>query len=290
MAYPDPYAQAGYAASDGGSWKDRFVTHFEGAIPLILILILAVFVAGKFGLVDLHSVPLVGGLFPAPTIKVVCVGTCSNGVKDYLASAEARTSNIMFQGELSPREGIFPGVLNNFDVVILQNEKYCDRTAREVIANKVRSGGKLIVVGDACTLVRDDRSILGWGFLMQDVTPAIIGGPTAKEEPVRRTPTNGEFRIVDQQHPIFGGAVPGIKDFKFNAQLVEVIPASNAKILALVVDKTGQPEEKSFFAILESGGLFGKTIYFSYDPGVFGSQKGRELFINAIKYLKTGRA
>lgn len=289
MAYPDPYAQAGYAASDGGSWKDRFVTHFEGAIPLILILILAVFVAGKFGLVDLHSVPLVGGLFPAPTIKVVCIGHCSSGVNEYLASAEAKVGNIMFQGELS-QDMLYPGVLNNFDVVILQNEKYCDRTARDAIANKVRSGGKLIVVGDACTLVHDDNSVLGWGFLMQDVVPAIVGGPTTQRDVTKRRFANGDFKIIDQGHPIFGGGVPGIKNFRFNADVVDVIPNSNAKILAVVSDSTSSSTGKSFFAMLESGGLFGKTIYFSYDPGVFGKENGRELFLNTIKYLKTGKA
>jgi len=47
----------------------------ESLIPLILIVVLGLFIAGKFGYIDLHSVPVVGSLFPAPYIKVVTIGS-----------------------------------------------------------------------------------------------------------------------------------------------------------------------------------------------------------------------
>ncbi|HII39084.1 TPA: hypothetical protein HA318_03735, partial [Candidatus Micrarchaeota archaeon] len=42
----------------------------EGAIPIILLIILAVFIAGKFGLVDLSGVPVLGSLVAQKQIKV----------------------------------------------------------------------------------------------------------------------------------------------------------------------------------------------------------------------------
>lgn len=270
-----------------GDWKDKFSSSFEGAIPLILILVLATFVAGKFGIVDLSVIPGVGALFPAATIKVVCVGECSSGIKMYLQSDEARMSNIMFQGELS-QDSIYGDILKNYDIIILQNERYCNRLARQAIRDRIKQGGKLIVIGDACTRMQDDASVLGWGLYLQEVIPAVLGGVTADREVIKTQVVNGEFKIIDLQHPIFGGDVPGIKNFPFNARVTKVNPGQNSKVLSLVVPTTASKE--SMFAVIEGSSLMGKTLYFAYDPGVFGQEKGRTLFLNAIYYLKTGRA
>lgn len=278
MGYP------GYGQKD---WKDKFATQFEGAIPLILILVLATFVAGKFGIVDLSAIPGVGAMFPAATIKVVCIGECSSGLKAYLQSDEARMSNIMFQGELG-QDTIYGDILKNYDILILQNERYCDRLARQAIRDRIKQGGKMIVIGDACTRMHDDASVLGWGLYLQEVIPAVLGGVTAEKEVIKTQVVNGEFKILDLQHPIFGGNVPGIKNFPFNAKVTKVNPGTNSKVLSLVVPTSTTKE--SMFAILEGSSLMGKTLYFAYDPGVFGQEQGRTLFLNTLFYLKTGKA
>jgi len=283
MGYPAGYYEG------GGGMKEKIVANFEGAIPLILILVLGIFVAGKFGLINLHGLPVVGGLFPAPAIKVLCIGHCSDGVTGYLTTDEARIEGIIYQGEMS-QEVIYPGALKNYDLIIVQGERFCDLPARKEIASKVSSGGKMIFIGDACIRVTNDESVYGWGLSLKDAVPATIGGTTAERETVKKQIVDGQFTIVDPFHPLFGGGVPGIKNFPFNGELVTVVPAVNSKILATILEQGGGVTGRSHFAIIEGGGFMGKTMYFAYDPGIYGEEKGRELFLNTVVYLNSGGA
>ena len=46
---------------------------YESVIPLVLILILGIFIAGKFGILNLSSLPVIGSLFGAPYIKIAVI-------------------------------------------------------------------------------------------------------------------------------------------------------------------------------------------------------------------------
>ena len=264
-------------------------SYFESAIPLVLIIILAVFIAGKFGFVDLHAIPVVGSLFPAPAIKVVVIGKASPQLKDILTTEEARQIGINLMDPSMKQETVYPGLLNNYDILILQAYQgegvFCDRIARKVIADRVKGGAKLILIGDACTRVHEDASAVGWDVgigLLGDVIPLIIGGVTREKELIQPYYAEGKFKIVSD-HPIFSG----LKNYYFSGTVTDVIPKGNAQVLAFLDVGSSQVTSPAKYAILESTGLVaGKVVYFAFDPGTTGSTGGRNLFLNTIVYLK----
>ncbi len=256
--------------------------HAESLIPLILILILAVFIAGKFGLVNLNSLPVIGSLFPAPYIKVVVFGHASQAMDTLLKSEDYRIAGITYLGSL-PINVVYPNQLNNYDIIILQGQKVCDRTARKAIADRVKGGAKLIVVGNACTEVSDDRNAIGWDVgigSLGDVMPVKYGkvqlheivGPDSVF-------ADGKFKIIAQDHPMFNSII----NFGFYGSLTNIFPTNTGNVLAYVDTYLGKQTSPSTFAIVESQGLFGgKTIYFAFDP----STTSRNMFMNTLLYVK----
>lgn len=256
---------------------------FESVIPLVLILILGVFIAGKFGLLDLSSIPVVGSLFPRPYIKVVVVGSESPYLKNLMTSEDYRIAGINYVGPIQ-QQAVVPGVLNSFDIIILQGSTVCDRPARKVIADRVKGGGKLIVVGDACTRVTDDQNAVGWDVgigSLGDVVPVTYGGVLFHEPTGQSTVSvpGGKFKIVAPDHPIFNG----IKNFAFTGVVTRALPSVNSNALAYLDTYYNRVTAPATFAIVESQGMLtGKTLYFSFDPGT----TSRNMLLNALLYLK----
>lgn len=257
-------------------------THLESSIPLILIIILAVFIAGNFGIINFSDVPVLKDIFGGKTIKVTVIGRPSPQLVNQLTSKDSREAGIWYAGSGLRQEILTTGTLKSFDVVILQGQPVCDRTARRVISDWVKGGGRLLIIGDACTRVTDDPAALGWdvGGLLGDVVPAKIGGVTHTAEPIRRGCTSGQFRFAEYDHPI--GA--GIKEFQFSGTTIEVYPTANGRIISYIdCSDTSRASLATTPAILENSGLFGgKVIYLAYDPGI----ASRNMFINTLKYMK----
>ena len=257
----------------------------ESVIPLVLILILRIFIAGKFGWLDLHSIPVIGGLFPAPYLKVMVVGQASPGLLALLTAEDYRVAGVSYAGSIA-QEAIYPGVFNNIDIIVLQSERgtTCDRTARKTIADAVKAGGKkLIVIGDACIRVSDDPNALGWDIgigSLGDVMPVRYGGVIAHEKTGQGyVYADGRFKIIAQDHLIFNG----IMNSGFSGKLVNVFPNANSNVLAYVDMYGGKPTSPATYAIVESQGfLSGKTVYFAFDP----STTSRNMFLNVLLYVK----
>ncbi|MBI5036331.1 hypothetical protein HZC09_03220 [Candidatus Micrarchaeota archaeon] len=265
---------------------------YESLIPLILIVILGVFIAGKFGFLQLNSLPVVGSLFPSPQIKVVVIGQSSQQMKDMLISEDFRQNGITYVTDLR-QDFIVPGVLDNMDIIILQGGQICDRTPRKTIADRVKAGGKLIVIGDACIRVNEDPNAVGWDIgigSLGDVVPVTYRGVLFHE----RQPTKGsvdvaggKFKIVAPSHPMFNG----ILNYQFSGRVTEVLPNQNAKVLAYIDSVGGMPTAPATFGIIESQGLLaGKTMYFSFDPATNIAGVGsRNMLLNTLLYLKGGK-
>ena len=267
--------------------------HLESSIPLILIAILAVFVAAKFNFIDCSSIPGLSVVCPAASIKVVVIGNPSTGIETLLNAQDFRMAGVTYMGNIDQAD-VYPGTLDQFDIIILQGQQICDRTSRMVIANRVKAGGKMIVIQDACTKVSDDTTVVGWDIgigALGDVMPVQIGGYTRQYEPIKKTSITGNFKIIPINHPIFPS---GQKDFSFTSSFVQVLPSATvaSNILAFVdvgsstsSDAATQP---AYFAMVESNSLLsGKVIYFAYDPSSMVSQDvGRNLFLNTLLYLK----
>lgn len=261
--------------------------HLESSIPLILIIILAIFIAGNFGFINFSDVPLLNQVFGGKIIKVGVVGRISPELKSTLITEEYRTAGIYYgtADGLRPDQ-LFGGVLKPFDVIILQGQQTCDRNARKTITDWVKGGGKLIVVGDACTRVTDDPAACGWDVgigLLGDIMPAKICGVTPEKQPIETGCSSGQFKFLNPDHPIESG----IKNFAFSGRTFSVFPTSNSNLVATIdCSDTGKVNSPATYAILESSGvLTGKVVYFSFDPGM----TSRNMLLNTLKYLKNQR-
>lgn len=261
---------------------------FESAIPLILIAILAVFIAGRVGIIDLHSIPLIGSLFPAPYLKVAVIGHSSPALRDLLTSEDYRNVGITYAGDFPP-DVIIGGVTKNFDVLILQGSDTCDIPARREIGARIKSGGKLIVIKQACTRVTDDPNAYGWDITgdLGDVIPARPHGLYAHNRIGTITqPVSGQFKIISQDHPMFAGLL----NHGFDGEITNVDPTANADVLAYVSQVNGNQISSTVYAILENHGFIlsgGKTLYFAFDPAPEVPEDGdRLLLMKAILYLR----
>jgi hypothetical protein len=263
--------------------------HFESSIPLILIIILGIFVAGRMGIVDFSSLPVLNSIVPAPATKVGVVGHLSGGLENFFTSEEFRVKGMVLGAELK-QEYLFAGTLDSFDIIVLQNQPVCDREARKTITDRVRAGAKLILIGDACTKVTQDSTAVGWDVgidLLDKIVPVSAYGPThEKSSFVPRRDVTGKFTIIETSHPIFNGIKNYEATFK---EIWEPVPKPNqAKILALINTEGSSTVSPTIYGIVENkGALFGgKVLYFGYDPG---AQPAREMFLNALLYLKSQR-
>src|SRR3989344_578125 len=256
-------------------------THLESSIPLILIIILAIFIAGNFGIINLGDIPFIGSTFGGQQIRVGVVGTPSTGLKSYLISSDAQFAKIKYAWNLRAESLRATGSLKLFDVIVLQGQPICDRTSRRIITGWVRGGGKLIVVGDACTRVNDDNSVLGWDIgvgLLGEIMPVKIGGLTSQAEPIKYGCSSGTFTWAQFDSPIRSGA----KDYLFSGRTIETIPYNGNIVAYIDCGSSGRGSTATTPAIVESSSLLGgKVIYFSYDPGVNGDAAGRTVFLNA---------
>ncbi len=237
----------------------------------------------------LLSALLLGCLFPASPSKpvVAVVGKASPEMLSILKSDDFNASGFYFAGSIDPKV-VYKGILNNFDIVIVQGEPVCDRNARQVMADAVKAGRKLILIKDACTRLSDDESAYGWDVgvnSLGDVVPVVIGGVSSELAPLTKQSVDGKVKMASPSHPIFNGL---LNNFQFHSTLAFVTtPKPNAEILAYLDSSSiGRPEGEKYFAIVESKGtVAGKTIYFSFDPATAKSPADLLLLLNSLEYL-----
>jgi hypothetical protein len=267
--------------------KGQSKFNWENSIPLILIILLAIFLAAKFGVIDLSTIPVVGGWFPQSSIRVGIVGQGSPGLIADLQSSDSVGRGITTYPNIDPQTAQY--TLQNFQIIILQGTPYCSLGLRFALANWVRNGGKLIVIGDACTQVPNDPTSIGWNVgvnSLGSVMPATYGGLTTSMIYTPTSYTQGYFTDLNPSSQIFGGSggveAPGTKNFAFSGYVTPVFPtATNSQVDAVVNTGVGGSTQ---YAIIETQGLLqlGKVIYFSFDPG---TTAGPTLVYQTILYL-----
>jgi hypothetical protein len=225
---------------------------------VIIAVVFIVLVLASFGFI---SLPFIS---QSNTIRVVVIGDDSTLFN--ILSNSTFTTNHIYAFQLSPDGAEY--ALKNFNVVILSGVQYCDMPLRQALASWVVNGGRLIVVGDACSLVQGDSRAIGWSIGINGlggVMPVSYGGWNGTDITYGNVQLgNANLQIQDFQSPVFGGGVvPGTKNFAFSGNVTLVKAGSKSNILAFVNSNGVQ-----YYGIVESQGMFqlGKVIYFSFDP------------------------
>jgi len=282
--YPE---DAGAEPAPVGGMKASVTRNLEALIPIILIVIIAVFLGHKFGF---WEIPFLGG---ADQIQMLVIGQPSI---DMLADLDNQRDLVYYRvKDASDLDAAPQDQLAQYDIVLLDQhmgqtfyDKSVSRTLGEALENYVKTGGKLIVVMDSAiyrsggiygTSVASD--IVGWKATFGDIIPVECDlGPNDVPTCQTPIPTTAKIHRLDFDHKIMEG--------------IEVAPANPAygplSLITFDVKPTGNQvayikhiaTAKNFPAIVENKTLVGgKVIYFNYDPAVTPG-----IWQNTLEYLR----
>lgn len=217
-------------------------------------------------------------------LRVVVVGEPSYNFEYFIHTENMRLAGIMYAGKISP-DFLMPGTLDSFDVVIVTGAEYCNRDALDALKQYLDDGGKMILVGNACTRVPEMEGA-GWN---------VWGNGFDDYVPVRFVGTreiNSTFRISKIDHPV----VNGLTNFEFAGTIAVVELKKNYAGLGNLAffsdNETDSWSVDAMPAIAEYHGCtpidehscegFRQIYYLSFDPGL----ASRELFLNILLTLK----
>ncbi len=174
--------------------------------------------------------------------------------------------------------------LEKYDVIVVDNMTYCSLALRFSLAEWVRNGGKLIVIGDACTQVPNDPASIGWNVgvnSLGSVMPVVFGGVTPSFNYTQLQETagvgNGTIEIVDYSSFAFSN----VSDLAFSGNSTVVYPSVDGKVLSLIsfpASYSNQVENQTFYAIVQSENY--GVFYLSFEP-----QSEPQIFNNLISGL-----
>lgn len=281
-AGPAPAGDYGY----GEDIKSKLTRNLEGLIPLILIIIIAVFLAHKF---DIINIPFLGGNEPIqmlvvgmPSVDMLVMLDQDKGLVNYRVK-DAASLNV------SPDEQ-----LAQYDIVVLDQhlggtayEHSVSRQFGEALQNYVRTGGKLITVMDSGiyqsggitgTAIASD--VIGWKATFGDVIPvecdrSLNDLPTCTDQ----QPMTARLFRGDFDHRIMEGIEVAPADPRYpplQLYTFKVKPLGNeVAYLKSVAYPTYFP------GIVEKNLIVGKSIYFNYDPALTPG-----VWQNTMEYLR----
>jgi len=264
-----------------GGFKGKIKYHFEGLIPLILIVLVIVLAGGYLGLWDIPYITKAG---PA---KMLIIGRPSQLTFDALNSSK---DLVHYQVRDDEYFGIDPEyMLSHYDIVMLDqtnssHRPMLSRQTAEAIEKYVRKGGKLIIVGNSGIMRRDAPEVVGWRALLGDIAPVdcildIQNIPTCLQ-PIR---VRGQLLTIDYEHPIVEGIerVPPLQEDAYDFEVFNVATKGNE--IAYIQEGTQSDvyHAKWYPGIVERRHILGKVIYFNYDPGITPA-----ILQKTIKYLR----
>lgn len=284
--YPEGGAEGGADfAPEPRGFASKVGFHLEGFIPLILIIIILLFLALRFDIID-SSTPIIGPIAVLieggeQPVRVLIVGATSQEVIDAFNKHEKVVRYVVRTAESldrSPRE-----LISNFDVVMLDQSQQANKEVSfefgEAIQRYVGTGGKLIVVLDSGIKRPGAFDVIGWENTFGEVVP-VSCDRIVQEVPVclNKITIRGKLFSIEDDHQIMKGIPVFPAEPGFNAVFETLDVSPKGRELAFIEDPF---TKKSFPAIVEKPSLVGKSIYFNYNPGIT-----EGILIGTIRYLR----
>lgn len=274
--YEEGGEEQSYAPPAGG-FKNKISYHFEGLIPLILIVIVAVLAGAFLGLWDIPFIT------PTAPVRMLVIGQPSHAtiaVLDESKDLVAYRIRDVHSLSVSPQDQ-----LAQFDIILLDQSHsaegpFMTRALGEGIQSFVRKGGKLIVVQSSGILRTDAPEVVGWLANFGDIMPVECTRDKHNVatciQPMR---IRAELVKLDFDHDIMEGiervpALPGLQPLQVETFDVAV----KGKEIGYLKDIDSP---KWYPGITERSHILGKVIHFNYDPGLT-----RAIFQQTIKYLR----
>ncbi|MEM0360787.1 MAG: hypothetical protein QXK06_05645 [Candidatus Diapherotrites archaeon] len=261
----------------GGGIKSRLSYHFEGLIPLILILIIAAVAGGWLGF---WEIPYVS---PQKPVTMLIIGNPSEATLAALDKSQDIVRYVIRDEESLSTNA--KEKLAQYDIVWLdqsnQRSKELPSTVGEALSSYVTKGGKLVVVKNSGILNPDAPEIIGWMANFGSEIVPVDCVFTRTNDPSCVTPVNVTAYIerADFDHKIMFGIekYPATRDEPY--LYLEVFPVSPiGNEIATIKDVQST---RYYAGIVEKPLLLGKCIYFNYDPG-----ETPRILRNTIKYMR----
>ncbi len=286
--YPEGGAEPAPAADYGEPMSAKIGAHLEGLIPIILIIVIGLLLALKFGVID-NRTPIIGQfadvlgpLGGGEKTKILIVGSTSQEVIDILNDHRDRLEYITRTTDSLERNPV--DQLANYDILILdqseQSNKEVSKKLGEAIQRFVKNGGKFILVGDSGIRRPDTFDVIGWRNTFGDIVP-VECDRVVNNQPTCTNPilVNGKLYRQDERHRVMQGI-----------DLFPADPFRNATFRVFDVSQIGGKEiayiqsagidKKTYPAVVEKNLVIGKVIYFNYNPGIT-----RGIFESTLNYL-----
>ncbi|MBI5635870.1 hypothetical protein HY993_02825, partial [Candidatus Micrarchaeota archaeon] len=255
---------------------------------LIILVIAAVFIAGKIGAIDFGSVPVLNSFFAQPTIKVVVIGMPSPEMALALNSDQYISAGIEYSNTIDPEAtpavvGLGPDEIgletikktkaDVFIVITEDNYTDCSFEVRNAIAEKAKSGTKIIIIGNACTSTKEDTTSIGWegkSNALAQIMPVTLSGSNSLVNLSGRIVFNPNSEIVNN--------TLGQKNFVVtDVSVTKTTPKQGSIITATIEQENTQTQSSNplAYAIVESSKQQKeKVIYYAYNPMKLAIEQG----------------
>ena len=276
-----------YYGGESGSRK-----YLESLVPLLILVLIAVVLVGKTTNVfctvpglnnalcntnnKLIQIAVIGTLTPTPGSDGATLVNASE-LKDYFTK-KGMVCN-MQPTEFSPNtlSVAKTALLKHYDLLILTGDRRYTLPVRNAVEDYLKSGGKVVIIGDAATLDSEDAMIYGWGSLSSPVKlvdSSYSDSLTDSAGIPYVNLNNSILELTDPDNPInvgyklFSNFNSTNTSCKNGMKVIEVVPVNGNIIDVLSGIDERNNKKRDFPAIVEQKGIMGGTVYyFSYDPG-----------------------
>ncbi|PIN95945.1 hypothetical protein COU39_03330, partial [Candidatus Micrarchaeota archaeon CG10_big_fil_rev_8_21_14_0_10_60_32] len=155
--------------------------------------------------------------------------------------------------------------------VVVEGVRECNRDARAEFARYLQAGGKIVLIGDACT---EFQGAKGWSIgenNFGELLPVTFVG----DETV-----DSKIRIYDPDNPVFDG----IANFRVTGSVARVAMKDNAVLLAFIGSGDSYSADSLpavvYGEVQNSGGTNGEVYYFAFDA----TKTSRQLWLNLFTH------
>jgi len=266
-----------YPVGGGGGFRAKLGYHFEGLIPLILILFIAA-LAGAW--LDFWTIP---GITPSGPMDMLIIGSPSFETLEALDNSKDLVQYRII-GDVDSLRTNSKDKLAQYKIIMLDqtnsSQKILPSTVGEALHGYVQKGGRLIVVKNSGIFNPEAPEIVGWMANFGSEIVPVECDITRDNYPSCTVSVNvsAEIERADFDHKIMMGIekVPATIDMP--PLYLEVFPVSpNGHEIAIIKDTQ---TTKYYVGIVEKPVIMGKSIYFNYNPGLTPG-----IFRNTLKYL-----
>lgn len=282
--------------------------YLESLVPLIILVLIAVVLVGKTTNVFCEVPGLDTTLCSnSGNIRILIIGSLEKvdsdkggtlvnapELKSFLDGPMAAACNM--QSITLPNPDFLTyaqaAVLKKNDLVILAGNREYNRAVREAISDYLKSGGKVVIIGDAATKDPNDNLVRGWGHMQVPIelkrshdTSNNIPHFTLKNPIIRIIDIDNPINKISQSLNLNLSEVTDKPTCNNNLTVIDVNPLSGGVISMLTGEDNETGEDRVVPAVVEEKSIFGggTVYYFSFDPGC-----SQDMWISTVQEM-TGK-